>query len=159
MTYGFVIVIERDAEGDYVASVPSLPGCHTQARSPDELDKRIKEAIVLYLEDYIWRYGKRLMTDLEQRTDQVGFVRAKTGPGREDQESEMLERLGVTVGPDIELALSAGWKAFRRSVCRRILSERGDEIINRCPRCHRVVRTPEARQCFWCGHDWHGAAT
>jgi predicted RNase H-like HicB family nuclease len=48
----FNVVIERDAEGWLVASVPSLPGCHTQARSFDELDLRIKEAISLCLEDF-----------------------------------------------------------------------------------------------------------
>ncbi len=46
----FHIVIERDSEGYYVASVPALPGCHTQARSLDELTERIKEAIGLYLD-------------------------------------------------------------------------------------------------------------
>jgi predicted RNase H-like HicB family nuclease len=46
----FHVVIERDSEGYYVASVPALPGCHTQARSLDELSERIKEAIALYLE-------------------------------------------------------------------------------------------------------------
>jgi len=30
--------------------VPELPGCHTQAKSLDELQKRLKEAIRLYLE-------------------------------------------------------------------------------------------------------------
>ena len=44
------IVIERDSEGYYVASVPALPGCHTQARSLDELAERASEAIALYLE-------------------------------------------------------------------------------------------------------------
>jgi predicted RNase H-like HicB family nuclease len=46
----FNVVIERDEEGYYIASVPALPGCHTQARSLGELEKRIKEAIQLYLE-------------------------------------------------------------------------------------------------------------
>jgi len=46
----FNVVVERDAEGLYVASVPSLHGCHTQARSLDELMERIKEAIALCLE-------------------------------------------------------------------------------------------------------------
>ncbi len=46
----FNVVIEKDAEGYYVASVPSLPGCHTQARSLDTLMKRIGEAIDLCLE-------------------------------------------------------------------------------------------------------------
>ena len=50
MTREFTVVIERDDEGFYVASVPALPGCHTQARSRDELDLRIKEAIALCLD-------------------------------------------------------------------------------------------------------------
>ncbi|MBI2939251.1 MAG: type II toxin-antitoxin system HicB family antitoxin [Chloroflexi bacterium] len=50
MTREFTTVIERDEEGYLIASVPSLPGCHTQARSMDELLERIKEAIQLCLE-------------------------------------------------------------------------------------------------------------
>lgn len=46
----FDVVIERDDEGYYVASVPALPGCHTQARSLDEVSARIREAIELCLE-------------------------------------------------------------------------------------------------------------
>jgi predicted RNase H-like HicB family nuclease len=46
----FDVVIERDEEGYYVASVAQLPGCHTQARSLDEVTQRIREAIELYLE-------------------------------------------------------------------------------------------------------------
>jgi predicted RNase H-like HicB family nuclease len=46
----FNVIIERDADGYFVASVPSLRGCHTQAKSLDTLMKRIKEAIELCLE-------------------------------------------------------------------------------------------------------------
>ncbi|UEC43898.1 MAG: hypothetical protein METHAR1v1_1800002 [Methanothrix sp.] len=46
----FNVVVERDEDGYYVATVPSLPGCHTQARSLDDLIERAKEAIELYLE-------------------------------------------------------------------------------------------------------------
>jgi predicted RNase H-like HicB family nuclease len=46
----FDVVIEQDEEGVYVASVPALPGCHTQAQSMDELLARVKEAIELFLE-------------------------------------------------------------------------------------------------------------
>jgi predicted RNase H-like HicB family nuclease len=47
----FNVVIERDADGMLVASVPALPGCYTQAPTHDELMARIKEAIELHLED------------------------------------------------------------------------------------------------------------
>lgn len=50
MTRAFDVVIERDAEGYYVASVPELAGCHTQAKSLDALMKRIREAIELCLD-------------------------------------------------------------------------------------------------------------
>lgn len=50
MTRQFDVVVERDAEGYFVASVPSLPGCHTQAKSLDELMDRVREAIELCLE-------------------------------------------------------------------------------------------------------------
>jgi predicted RNase H-like HicB family nuclease len=46
----FDVVIERDTEGYYVASVPQIPGCHTQAQSIDEITQRIREAIELCLE-------------------------------------------------------------------------------------------------------------
>ncbi len=46
----FDVVVEQDGEGYYVASVPELPGCHTQARSLDELMERIREAIALCLQ-------------------------------------------------------------------------------------------------------------
>jgi predicted RNase H-like HicB family nuclease len=44
------VVIERDEDGVYVASVPQLPGCHSQADSLDTLMERIREAIELCLD-------------------------------------------------------------------------------------------------------------
>lgn len=46
----FNVVIERDEAGWLVASVPALPGCHTQAKTQDALMRRIKEAIQLHIE-------------------------------------------------------------------------------------------------------------
>ena len=43
----FNVIIERDTDGFYVATVPELKGCHTQAKSLDVLLERIKEAIGL----------------------------------------------------------------------------------------------------------------
>ena len=45
----FTVLIERDEEGYYVATVPSLRGCHTQAKTLDKLMKRTREAIALCL--------------------------------------------------------------------------------------------------------------
>jgi predicted RNase H-like HicB family nuclease len=45
----FTVIIERDEAGYYVASVPALRGCHTQARTLDTLMKRVREAIEVCL--------------------------------------------------------------------------------------------------------------
>jgi len=49
-TYNLDVVIERDEEGWYIASVPALPGCHTQGQTFDEVIERVREAIELCLE-------------------------------------------------------------------------------------------------------------
>lgn len=47
----FTVVIEQDEDGYYIASVPELRGCHTQAKNLDTLMKRVREVVELCLED------------------------------------------------------------------------------------------------------------
>jgi len=62
----FSVVIERDEDGVYVASIPELPGCHTQARTLDDLMVRIREAVELYLEvDEAVAEGRRELVGLQ----------------------------------------------------------------------------------------------
>ena len=46
----FTIVIEQDEEGCLVATVPTLRGCHTQAKSLDTLMKRVREVMAMCLD-------------------------------------------------------------------------------------------------------------
>lgn len=46
----FAVVIEQDDEGWFIGYAPGLPGCHTQARTREELLERMKDAIALYLD-------------------------------------------------------------------------------------------------------------
>jgi len=50
MTREFNVVIQKDEDGYFVATVPELRGCHTQAKSLDVLMRRVEEAIKLCLE-------------------------------------------------------------------------------------------------------------
>ena len=70
MSQQFDVVVERDEAGYFVATVPVLPGCHTQARSLDELMVRIKEAIELCLE---------VQGSPEPQLDFVGVQRVTVG--------------------------------------------------------------------------------
>lgn len=46
----FYVIIEEREDGNLIAEVPELPGCHTQGKTKEELLDNIKEAIELYLE-------------------------------------------------------------------------------------------------------------
>ena len=48
--YVFSAIIEKDENGYYFAKVPTLKGCHTQAKNLPELYKRLNEVIQLCLE-------------------------------------------------------------------------------------------------------------
>ena len=76
------------------------------------------------------------------------------GPGREGWSDGMKGDCVLDAGTDGRRSR----EALRVAIARRLLFERGDEVtIDRCPRCHRLVRTPKARQRFGCGHDGHGS--
>ena len=45
----FKVVIERDEDGYFVATVPALPGCHTQGKTMQELQKNVREVVALCL--------------------------------------------------------------------------------------------------------------
>ena len=62
----FNILIEQDEEGYFVSEVVELPGCHTQAKSMDELIKRTKEAISLYLKCCLEKKIKEKFLGLQQ---------------------------------------------------------------------------------------------
>ena len=47
----FTVVIERDEDGYHVGTVPTLRGCHTQAKNLDTLMKRMREVVELCLEN------------------------------------------------------------------------------------------------------------
>ena len=66
----FNVIIERDGDGYYVGSVPSLRGCHTQAKSLDELLVRMREAIELCLE---------VQEDKHEPLDFIGVQRLRVG--------------------------------------------------------------------------------
>ena len=45
----FKVLIEKDEDGYFIATVPSLPGCISQGKTEHEAMENIKEAIELHL--------------------------------------------------------------------------------------------------------------
>jgi hypothetical protein len=109
------------------------------------------------LAEYVWTHFDHLMTAFEREVRRVIIWRTKADRCNDEAMAwVMKQKFGRVGDPEIDAALHEGSDAFLQRVCRRALAEFGSSVfINRCPRCNRVVRTPRARQCFWCGYDWH----
>lgn len=113
------------------------------------------------LTEYIWRYYQRLLTAAEARSglysapmDRETAIEAKGVAFADD-----LDRTyGAVTSSELTFELRDGRLALFQRARDRILREHASEVkVNRCPACGRIVRSPGAKQCLWCKHDWHKA--
>ena len=114
------------------------------------------------------KYAFHNYSGLMTRQEQLAFRHLggtmKATLGRSDVQAQMevkgssshFRRL-LSDDSDILLLAHGGYDAFVLRTGQRILDENRDRILlNYCPKCHKLARTPRAKQCRFCGHDWHG---
>lgn len=66
------------------------------------------------------------------------------------------EKGWINKDQDVLDLIKDGYDAFEIRVASRISMEYGDKVfLNNCPKCNRLARTPQARQCRHCGYNWH----
>jgi hypothetical protein len=106
------------------------------------------------LRAYVLRNYRRLLTDAEfgrLRNEQEHDERAFHEWLRERARCRSADQPEPTWEPP---QATPGYEDFVDRAVRRVLQAHdGTVVINRCPRCTRVLRTPQARICFWCGHS------
>ena len=109
------------------------------------------------LTEYVWRHYSHLFTQLERKVFTRMLLEMKTRDDPPDFETDpYFARRLAERDEAVMKALEGGHAGFQRRVRDRILAEDGYHVyINRCPVCRRIVRTPKAKQCLWCHHDWH----
>jgi hypothetical protein len=105
---------------------------------------------------YVWRHYGDLFTAAEKRAYMPYlWERMKVEKGRDVVEFEWKQNR-IAEDAEVMALLADGVEAFHRRAAQRVLREHGSRVfLNRCRRCGRLVRTPLARQCLWCGYDWH----
>lgn len=105
----------------------------------------------------VLRYHPHLLSEFERKA--IAAFDARWRIALADDPEMMLHQLkaaGVFDAPGLGAVMSRSYETFCRDIAARVLLEHATELIlNRCPRCDRIVRTPKARQCLWCFHDWH----
>jgi len=107
---------------------------------------------------YILNYFNFLLTQEEKTALRHSHSLIKLDG--EDQNSvrrNMYKRKGwLTEDKEILALLEEGYDTFELNVAQRILSSHPDKVfLNYCPTCSRLARTPQAKQCRHCGHNWH----
>jgi hypothetical protein len=112
---------------------------------------------------YVLRYYRHLMT-VEERLAQRHLLGAqKTTHGRSDRAAQSEARNGsrpsrelLSNDPAVLQLARGGVDAFEARTAKRILDEHSNQIaFTYCPRCGALAKTPKARQCRFCRHDWH----
>ncbi len=57
----YTVILEKDEDGIYVASVPALPGCISDGKTVEEALANIREAIQGFIDDMKSRGGQSLI--------------------------------------------------------------------------------------------------
>lgn len=113
------------------------------------------------LTEYVWRHYSYLLSATEARAglysaplDHDAAIEAK-GPVFADYLDRTYGRVQMS---ELRAELQHGRADLYHRARDRILSEHKDAVfLNRCPKCNRIVRSPTAKQCLWCRHNWHAS--
>jgi len=108
------------------------------------------------LATYVWNCYAQFLLPVEAKAGWAVVAAAEEAIGNKHIAEFIWKRYRLADDPAVMDQLAEGVEAFRLRVARQVLDGLGDNaFVNRCSRCQRIARTPEAKQCFWCGFDWH----
>lgn len=106
--------------------------------------------------EYIFEYYSEYMTNNEKKAYNHYLVNKKFG-NRENLHPKLIELKEKNLINDLEILnlLKGGIDDFRKNVAIRIFNENKVNLkLNLCPKCSKVARTPEAKQCRFCFYSW-----
>jgi len=107
--------------------------------------------------NYIIAYYGSLLNSSETKALRHQRSTFKLEDSNDDKQRRMYLKTGwLSEDPEILDCLKNGYNQFILNCAERILKDNPDTIyFNLCPLCNKLARTPHARQCRFCGHDWH----
>ncbi|MBK6835327.1 MAG: hypothetical protein IPG89_14095 [Bacteroidetes bacterium] len=111
---------------------------------------------------YILDYFTNLLNDKEKLALKHWHANTKINSGNPNSEYILAKtnfykkRNWLTEDKKALELLKDGYDNFELNVAQRILENHRDEIsLNNCKKCGKLARTPQAKQCRFCGNDWH----
>jgi hypothetical protein len=112
---------------------------------------------------YITSYYANFFTEKESKAWRHWSTEYKlvNGTFQTEEQKESRRKFNYKTGwmtedPEILELLADGIDNFKIKTAERILNSNREEILlNKCPKCCKLTRTPQAKQCRHCGNDWH----
>lgn len=110
---------------------------------------------------YLIKYYGSLLTGKEQIAYKHLLHNEKLAANDNAEARERMRAVMLRVGwlsenVEVVTLFEKGVPAFRQLIADKLYAEHGGEsLFNNCPRCQLLARTPLAKQCRYCGHDWH----
>jgi len=107
--------------------------------------------------NYIIAYYSSLLNPTEAKALRHQRSTFKLKDSNDDTQRRMYLKTGwLSVDPEILNYLKDGYNQFILNCAERILKDNpGVVYLNLCPLCNKLARTPQAKQCRFCGHNWH----
>lgn len=105
--------------------------------------------------NYIINYFSKLMTDDEKAALKYHILMYKSSDNPKMRDV-MSKKGWINSSPEIINFLKDGYEEFELNVVKRIMSETPEKVFfNNCPKCNKLARTPNAKQCRYCTYSWH----
>jgi hypothetical protein len=112
--------------------------------------------LALELIDYIFEYCREHWTEAETKANRHHFGSFKVGDNPSEARAKIFKDKFLTDDADALALLKNGFQQFAINTATRVYGQHADELnLNLCPECGKVARTPKAKQCRFCKHDWH----
>lgn len=109
------------------------------------------------LEDYIYDYCQEFQTKDELMAGRMLLYKSN---GTSESMLSAMQRGWFSNEQIMQDLIADGPHELKRRVVERIWREHKDVLpLNLCPKCNLIARTPQARQCRFCKHDWHSGDT
>jgi hypothetical protein len=107
--------------------------------------------------EYIIMHYSNLLSLLEKAALRHHRSKLKLEKAENDKVADLYYKKGwLSENPKVLNYLSNGYVSFVIGCAERILQEASNKVIlNHCPNCQRLARTPFAKQCRHCHHNWH----
>lgn len=97
---------------------------------------------------------RQFMTDAEREGLRLSWLRFAAGLGGKHADEFAEQTLAASLNAR-RVSRQTPDEIYEQLESRLMqLYAEGKLPVNRCPDCHRIARTPQARLCVWCGREW-----